>query len=56
MQGVTLLFATLRAFSILFGSLGVFCVYFSFLSSATAAHAVIFLGIAIALVRVDARD
>jgi hypothetical protein len=51
MLGLTLLCATSWAFSILFGSLGVFCVYFSFASPAAAAHAVIFLGIATALVR-----
>jgi hypothetical protein len=54
MLGLTLLYLTARAFSILFGSLGVFCVYFSFLSPAAAAHAVIFLGMATALIWAEA--
>ena len=56
MLGLTLLYATARAFSILFGSLGVFCVYFSFLSPAAAANAVIFFGMATALIWAEARN
>ena len=56
MLGLTILYLTARAFSVLFGSLGVFCVYFSFLSPAAAAHAVIFLGMAIALAWAEARS
>jgi hypothetical protein len=50
MLGLTLLCVTSWAFSILFGSLGVFCIYFSFSNPISAAHAVIFLGMATALV------
>jgi hypothetical protein len=56
MLGLMLLYSTAWAFSILFGSLGVFCVYFSYLSPDVAAHAIIFLGIALALVWADTRD
>jgi hypothetical protein len=56
MLGLTLLGVTSWAFSILFGSLGVFCVYFSFSSPTAAAHAVIFLGMATAIVWGTAPD
>ena len=56
MLGLTVLYLTARAFSVLFGSLGVLCVYFSFWSPAAAAHAVIFLGMATALVWAKAPD
>jgi hypothetical protein len=56
MLGLTLLCVTSWAFSILFGSVGVFCVYFSFSSPSAAAHAVIFLGMATALVWGAASD
>jgi hypothetical protein len=50
--GVTLLYLAGRAFSILFGSLGVFCVYFP----EAAAHAVMFLSIVIALAWAEAAN
>lgn len=46
-----LLQAMLSAFSTLFGSLGVFSVYLSFLKPALAIHAVLFLGAAMAILR-----
>jgi hypothetical protein len=54
MLSFNLLYLTSRIFVILFGSLGVFCVYFSYLSPYVAANAVIFLGIAIALTWAEA--
>jgi hypothetical protein len=36
--------------STMFGSLGVFCTYFSFLHPALGAHAIVFLGTATAIV------
>ena len=54
MLGFSLFYLTSRVFSILFGSIGVFCLYFSFSSPSVAAHAVIFLGMAIALVWAEA--
>jgi hypothetical protein len=50
MLGLTLLFVTSWAFSILLGSLGVFFVYLSFLRPDFGADAIIFLGAAAALV------
>jgi hypothetical protein len=41
----------LSAFSTMFGSLGVFFVYVSFLKPSFAVHAVVFLTIAMAIVR-----
>jgi hypothetical protein len=40
----------LSACSTMFGSLGVFCTYFSFLHPALGIHAVVFLGTAMAIV------
>jgi hypothetical protein len=50
MLGVALLYATSWAFSILLGSLGIFFVYASFLKPNFWAHAIVFLGAALALV------
>ena len=41
----------LSAFSTMFGSLGVFSVYLSFLQPALGVHAVVFLGTAMAILR-----
>jgi len=46
-----LLQGMLSAFSTLFGSLGVFSVYMSFLKPALAIHAVLFLAAAMAILR-----
>ena len=56
MLGLTLLFVTSWAFSVVFGSLGVFFVYMSFLIPHVGAEAVIFLGAATALVWATAPD
>jgi hypothetical protein len=40
----------LSAFSTMFGSLGVFCTYFSFLQPSLGAQALVFLGTATAIV------
>ena len=50
MPGVTVMRVALSAFSILFGSLGVLFVYLSFLVPFAGAHAVMSLGLAIAIV------
>jgi hypothetical protein len=46
----------LSACSTLFGSLGVFCTYFSFIRPALAAQAVVFLGIAMAILWGNSQD
>jgi len=46
----------LSACSTLFGSLGVFCTYFSFIKPALAAEAVVFLGIAMAILWAKSQD
>jgi hypothetical protein len=46
----------LSACSTLFGSLGVFCTYFSFLKPAMGAQALVFLGIATAIVWAKSQD
>jgi hypothetical protein len=56
MLGLTLLFVTSWAFSVVFGSLGIFFVYMSFLIPNVGAEAVIFLGAATALVWATAPD
>jgi hypothetical protein len=56
MLGLTLLFVTSWAFYVVFGSLGVFFVYMSFLIPNVGAEAVIFLGAATALVWATAPD
>ena len=43
----------LRALSSMFGGLGVFYVYLSFIKPALAAHAVVFLGAALAILRLS---
>ena len=49
MLGAIVLRGALSAFSTMFGSLGVFFVYRSFLNPAYGAHAVLFLGTAMAI-------
>lgn len=51
MLEMMLLRRALSAFSTLFGSLGVFSVYMSFLNPALGMHAVVFLGAAMAILR-----
>ena len=51
MLGLTIFRAALSALSLLFGSLGVFLVYLSFLTPLAGAHAVISLCLATAIVR-----
>lgn len=51
MLDVAVLRSALSAFSTMFGSLGVFCDYLSFLKPQFAAQAVVFLGIAMAILR-----
>ncbi len=50
MLEATVLQIALSAFSTLFGSLGVFCTYFSFLQPSLGAQALVFLGTATAIV------
>ena len=50
MFDVTLMRGALTAFSTLFGSLGVFFLYFSFINPNVSAYALIFLGTATAIV------
>jgi hypothetical protein len=49
MLDVMVLRYALSVFSTLFGSLGVFCVYASFVLPALGTHAVVFLGTAMAI-------
>ena len=56
MLGLTLLFVTSWAFSILLRSLGVFFVYLSFLRTDCGADAIILLGAATALVWAGTSD
>jgi hypothetical protein len=51
MLGFDLLQGALSALSTMFGSLGVFSVYMSFLKPALAVHAVVFLAAAMAILR-----
>jgi hypothetical protein len=46
MLAAMVLRSALSAFSTLFGSLGIFCFYFSFLIPALGAHAIVFLSTA----------
>jgi hypothetical protein len=50
MLDVMMLRSALSAFSTMFGSLGVFCTYCSFLQPALGAQALVFLGTATAIV------
>ncbi|HLY46698.1 MAG TPA: hypothetical protein VKQ73_14045 [Stellaceae bacterium] len=50
MLAIALLQMALTAFSLIFGSLGVFFLYLSFLQPACGAHALIFLGAASTIV------
>lgn len=49
MQGLALLRTTMSAFATLFGSLGVFFVYYSFMRPEMAGYALVFLGSASAI-------
>ncbi len=51
MLDVLVLRTALSAFSTMFGSLGVFFVYLSFLKPELGIHAVVFLGVAMAILR-----
>ncbi len=51
MLGAMVLRSALTAFSTMFGSLGVFCVYLSFLKPEMGIHAILFLTAALGILR-----